>query len=184
MSIFLDSYQKEFEKIIEFLKKEIFSLRGSRVNSSLVENILVEVYGTKMPIKQLATIFIEGQKTIVIEPWDKNNLKHIERALFESSLGITPIVDGTIIRISFPPLNEEKRKEIIKILNQKAETTRIALRSLRDKIKEEIFAKEKKKEITEDEKYRLIKELDKKIDEFNKEVKELVEKKEKEIMEI
>lgn len=184
MSIFIDSYQKEFEKVIEFLEKEITALRGSRATSSLVENISVEVYGTKMPLREMARIFIEGHKSIVIEPWDKNNLKLIEKAIFESSLGVTPATDSQFVRISFPPLNEEKRKEIVKVLNQKAEQGRISLRGVRDKIREAVFTKEKNKEVSEDEKFRLFKELDEKVGKYNDEVKEMVAKKEKEIMEI
>lgn len=184
MSTLIDSYQKEFDKVIEFLNKEITALRGSRATSSLVENIMVEVYGTKIPLREMARIFTEGHKSIVIEPWDKNNLKPIEKAIFESSLGVAPVVDGQLVRISFPPLNEEKRKEIVRILHQKAEQGKIALRGVRDKIREAIVAKEKNKEVSEDEKYRLFKELDEKIGKHNDQVKEMVEKKEKEIMEI
>lgn len=184
MSVLIDSYQKEFDKVIEFLEKEISGLRGSRATSSLVENIMVEAYGTKMPLREVARIFTEGHKNIVIEPWDKNNLKAIEKAIFESSLGVAPVVDGQLVRISFPPLNEEKRKEIVRILHQKAEHARIGLRGVRDKIKETIFQQEKNKEISEDEKFRLMKELDEKIGEYNNKIKEKIEKKEKEILSI
>lgn len=184
MSTLIDSYQKEFDKVIEFLEKEITALRGSRATSSLVENIIVKAYGTKMPLREMARIFTEGHKSIVIEPWDKNNIKNIEKAIIESSLGVMPNIDGQLIRISFPPLNEEKRKEIVRILHQKAEQGKIALRGVRDRIREVIFAEEKSKEISEDEKYRFFKELDEKIGKLNDRVKEMAEKKEKEIMEI
>jgi len=184
MSTLIDSYQKDFEKVIEFLKREILGLRTSRASSTLVENILVETYGTKMPLKKLASISIQEAKTILIEPWDKNNLKYIEKAFQNSELGLTPRVENNLLRLSFPPLNEEKRKELIIILHQKSESARIALRSVRDKIREEIFKREKNKEISEDEKYRLFKELDEKIGKFNEEIRDLVEKKEKEIISI
>lgn len=184
MSNYIDSFQNEFQKVIEFLKKEIVGLRTGRANSALVENILVEAYGTKMPLKQLAGISVSDAKTIIIEPWDKNNLKNIEKAFQTIELGLTPKVENNILIVSFPPLNEEKRKELVKILYQKAESSRIALRAIRDKIREEIFKKEKSKEISEDEKYRLFKELDEKTKKFNEEIKKLVDQKEKEIMEI
>ncbi len=184
MPSLIDSYQDDFQKIIESFKREIASLRTSRASSALVENILVEAYGTKMLLKQLANISVLDGKTIIIEPWDKNNLKHIEKAFQVSDLGLTPIVENDIIRISFPPLNEERRKELIKILHQKAESARIELRRIRDKIREEIFKKEKAKEISEDEKYRLFKELDEKTRKVDQQIKELADKKEQEISQI
>jgi len=184
MSTLVDSNQKEFNKIVDFLDKEIGSLRGARASSSLVENILIEVYSSKMILKEVAGIHLEGHKSIVIEPWDKNNLKPIEKAISESSLNVVPMVDGQIIRINFPPLNEEKRKDIIRILHQKAEHARVGLRGVRDKIKDNIFQQEKSGEIGEDEKFRLMKELDEKIGNYNDIIKEKVEKKEKELMEI
>lgn len=184
MSTLIDSYQNEFDKIIEFLKREISGLRTSRASPTLVENLVVEAYGAKMTLKQLAGISVLEGKTIVIQPWDKNNLKHIERAFQISNLGLVPTIDGEIIKISIPPLTEDKRKELVKILHQKAESARIGVRGVRDKIREEIFKKEKEKEISEDEKYRLFKKLDKKTEEIGNQIKELVEKKEKEIMAI
>lgn len=184
MNTLIDSNQKEFDKIIEFLDKEVGSLRGARASTSLVENIIVKVYNSKMALKEVAGIHLEGHKSIVIEPWDKNNLKPIEKAISESSLNVVPTVDGQVIRINFPPLNEEKRKEIIRILHQKAEHARVGLRGIRDKIKETIFQQEKNGEISEDEKFRLMKELDEKSSKFRDRIKEKVEKKEKELMEI
>ncbi|MCX7778839.1 MAG: ribosome recycling factor [Patescibacteria group bacterium] len=184
MSTLIDSYQKDFEKIIEFLKREITSLRTSRASSVLVENLIVEAYGTKMPLKQLAGITVPEARTILIEPWDKNNLKNIEKAFQNSGLGLTPIVENNLLRISVPPLNEEKRKELVRLLHQKAESARIAVRGVRDKIREEIFQKERKREIGEDEKYRLFKELDEKIKKINEEIENLIERKEKEIVSI
>lgn len=178
----IDSYQNEFGKIIEFLKKEISSLRTSRASSVLVENLPVEAYGTKMALKQLASISILEGRTIVIQPWDKNNLKNIEKAFQVSDLGLVATIDGEIIKVSVPPLTEEKRKELVKILHQKAESARIGLRGVRDKIREEIFKKEKEKEISQDEKYRLLKELDKRTKEVNDQINEIVKKKEEEIM--
>lgn len=184
MANLIDSYQKEFQKVIEFFKKEITGLRTGRASSALVENILIPVYGTKLPLKQLANISVQEGKMILIEPWDKNNLKHIEKALQESSIGINPIVEANLIRITFPSLNEEKRKELIRILHQKAESARVAIRGIRDKIREEVFRKEKSKEISEDEKYRLFKELDEKVGKFNEEIKDLIEKKEREMLSV
>jgi ribosome recycling factor len=184
MSNLIDSYQKEFDKVIEYLKREIAGIRSSRVNTTLVENLSVEAYGTKMILKQLANIYVEGGRTIVIEAWDKHNIKNIEKAILDSDLGVNPVIEGDIIRLSFPPLTEEKRKELVKILHQKGETAKIGVRGIRDKIREEIFKKEKNKEISEDERYRLLKELDKKTEKINEQIKELLEKKEKEILEI
>jgi len=184
MSVFIDSFREEFDKIVVFLDKEITSLRGAKASSSLVENIMVDAYGAKMALKEMAGIHLEGHKSIVIEPWDKNNLKNIEKAIFESSLNVVPNVDGQVIRINFPPLNEEKRKEIIKILHQKAEHAKVGLRGVRDMIREDVLGQEKNKEIGEDDKFRLFKELEEKIGELNDQIKEKIEKKEKELLSI
>jgi ribosome recycling factor len=180
----VDSYKPEFEKIIDHFKNEIASLRTGRATPALVENILVEAYGVKTPIKGLASIVVSDPKTIFIEPWDKGILKEIEKAIQLQNIGVNPVNDGTRIRISMPPLTEESRKELVKVLGQKLEQVRIALRSLRDKIRSEIIDAEREKQITEDDKYALLDDLDEMMEEYNTKTQEIAEQKEKEIMTI
>jgi len=150
----------------------------------LVEAIQVESYGTTSDLMQLAAISTPEPRTISIKPWDKNILKDIERALAKSDLNVNPIVDGDIVRLNFPSLTEESRKELVKILSKKLEEARIALRSQREKIKEDVISLEKSKEISEDEKFQALKELDDMTKEYNEKIKELGDSKEKEIMTI
>src|SRR3989344_6192415 len=159
----LESYKEDFEKALSHLKDELATLRVGRANPIMVENILVESYGTKMPMKQLASIAVPAARTLVIQPCDKNIIKDIEKAIIAANIGISPVNEGQQIRLTIPQLTEESRRELVKSVGEKAEKARIALRQIRDKVKEEIIKQEKDKEITEDDKYDLIKKLDDKV---------------------
>lgn len=180
----LDVHKPEFTKVLDHLKTELSSLRTGRAHPSLVENIMVEAYGVKTPIRGLATITVIDPKTLVIEPWDKSVIKEIEKAIQLANIGVNPVNEGTKLRLSMPQLTEESRKELIKVLGQKLEQARISLRGIRDKIREEIVNAEKTKQITEDDKYRLQEELDKLVKEKNDQIKSIGEKKEQELMTI
>lgn len=184
MNIYLEKHQQEFELTITHLKKELESLRTGRATPALVENILVEAYGAKTPLEHLASITTPEPKTIVIQPWDKNIIKEIEKALSSKNLGIQPVNEGNLIRLTLAPLTEESRRELLKILSHKLEQARISLRNTRDKIKEEIVTAEKNKEITEDDKYRYQKELDEFTAQYTEKIKELGEKKTNEMITI
>ncbi len=180
----IEKYRSNFNEIIEKCKNDISVIRAARATPILVENILIEVYGTKTPLQQLANINIPDPKTILISPWDKNIVKNIEDAIRNSDLNLNPVNEGDKIRLVLPQLTEERRLELVKTLKQKLEQYRIRLRQLRDQIKEEIIDMEKQKQISEDEKYRLLEKLDKMTSEFNDKIKEIGEDKEKEIMTI
>lgn len=184
MTTIIDNHQSEYENIINHFKNELGALRTGRATPALVEGVLVEAYGVKTPLLQLATITAPDSRTIIVDPWDKNVIKEIEKAVSSANLGLNAVNEGRNLRIVIPSLTEETRKNLTKVLNQKAEDSRKALRSLRDKIKEEIQKAEKEKIIGEDEKFRLQKKLDEATTEYNDKIKELVEKKEKEIMTI
>ncbi|MBT6690772.1 ribosome recycling factor [Candidatus Parcubacteria bacterium] len=184
MNSIVQNNKDQYEKTLEFLQGDISSLRTGRVAPNLVEAIQVESYGTTSDLMQLAAISTPEPRTISIKPWDKNILKDIERALAKSDLNVNPIVDGDIVRLNFPSLTEESRKELVKILSKKLEEARIALRSQREKIKEDVISLEKSKEISEDEKFQALKELDDMTKEYNEKIKELGDSKEKEIMTI
>ena len=184
MNNFLESHKEDFAKAVEHLKGELSSLRTGRANASLVENILVEAYGVKTPIRGLANITVPDPKTLVIEPWDKSVIKDMEKAIQMANTGINPVNEGTKIRLSMPQMTEENRKDMIKILGQKLEQARISLRNVRETVKDEIAKAEKDKKIGEDEKFRFQAELEEFVKEKNEEVKVIGEKKEKELMTI
>lgn len=179
---FLENYKSELEKVLKHLREELTSFRTGRANPALVENLLVEVYGTRMPLKQLASISTPDPKTIFMQIWDKSLILEIEKAIAISNLGLTPSVEGTSVYLRISALTEEKRKELVKTLHQRLEQARIAIRGSRDKIREKIIKGEREKEITEDEKYQLFKKLDEITTEFNEQIKKIGEKKEEEIM--
>jgi ribosome recycling factor len=184
MNNFLESHKENFVKVIEHLKTELSSLRTGRAHPSLVENIVVDAYGVKTPIRGLANIIISDPKTLVVEPWDKSIIKEMEKAIQLANIGINPVNEGTKIRLSMPQMTEENRKEMIKILGQKLEQSRISLRSVRETVKDEIAAAEKDKKITEDEKFRFQEELEEFVKKHNDEIKTIGDKKEQELMTI
>lgn len=180
----IDSHHPQFVRVIDFFKKDLMSLRSGRATSNLVENILVEAYGVKTPLQQLAGITIPEPRMIIIQPWDRNIIKEIEKSLLTADLGAVPSIKEGVIHLNLPPLNEETRQRLVKILNGKLENTKRAIRAIRDEVREKIIESEREKEITEDDKYRLLEELDKKSGQYQEEIKEIAEKKEKEIMTI
>lgn len=180
----LESHKGQYDKTIEFLKRDIGSLRTGRISPSLVEKVMVDSYGVMTELLQLASITSPEPQSISIKPWDKNVVKNIEKALQDSDLNVNPVVDGDMIRLNFPPLTEESRQELVKILHKKAEESRIKLRSHREKIKEIIINQEKAKELSEDEKFQTLKDLDELTKEYNDKIKEISDQKEKEIMTI
>ena len=181
---FFDRFKSAAEKILDNLKDDLSTLRIGRANPLMVENILVEVYGSKMPLKQLASVSVPEARTLIIQPWDNNLIKEVEKAIMAASLGLTPINEGAQIRLTIPSLTEESRRELTKSVGEKMEKSRIAIRQIRDKAREEAIKKERQKEITEDDKYDLQKKLDEAIKNYNDLIKNLGEKKEKEIMTI
>ena len=172
----------EFEKGVEHFRDDIKSLRTGRANSSIVETILVDAYGTPTPLMHLASISIPDAKTILITPWDKGVVKDIEKGIVSANLGLAPVSDGAGVRITFPNLTEENRKNLVKLLNQKTEGAKVAIRGIRDKIKEEIAKAEKNNELTEDDRYELQKDLDEVTREFTALVEKIAKEKEVDIM--
>lgn len=184
MDPFFQKYEPDLEKIINQLKQELVTLRTDRANPLIVENILVKAYSVKTPLKQLASINVFQVRTIIIEPWDKNILKDIEKAIIEAKIGLSPVNKGKHLLLVFPQMTGEDRKSKISELNNKLEKTKIKIRTLRDKIREEIVTAERNKEITEDDKYNLQKKLDELTKDYNEKIKEIGRKKQEEIMTI
>lgn len=169
------------EKIKMRFKEEIASLRTGRATPDLVSKILIDCYGSKMPLEQLASINIEDAKTIRVQPWDKNAIVSIEQGIRNSEIGLQPIVDKETLRVILPELTSERRKQLLKILKEKTEKARVDVKLEREEIWRDIQLHEKKGDLSEDEKFRAKDELQKIIDKINDELEEIFEKKEKEI---
>lgn len=172
----------KLEKIIERLKGEIAGLRTGRATPALVEDLEVDYYGAITPLKALAAISSPEPRTLVVQPWDKGAVQAIEKAIQSSTLGINPISDREVIRLTIPSLTEERRKEMAKNLNRHLEDSKIHVRREREDALREVDRKEKAKEISEDEKFRKKNEIQKIVDEANKKIEEAGKAKEKEIM--
>jgi ribosome recycling factor len=184
MHSIIDDHRAEFEHVIEFLKSEMNGLRTGRANAALIDDLPVEAYGGTMTIKGVGSILVPDSKTIMVEPWDKSLLKEIEKAIRVAPIGVNPVVDGNRVRITLPALTEEGRKELVKIVNKKAEEAHIGVRGVREKVKDCIVRMEKEKEITEDDRFRLQEALETVVKGWNDKIKELAEEKEQEIMTI
>ncbi len=182
MSQSLEEIKKKMEKRVKIFKEDLSHIRTSRASISLLEGIKVDCYGTKMPITQLATINIVEGNVIVIQPWDINLIKEMEKAIQKSDLGINPTSDGKVIRLVIPPLTEERRKELTKVVGKMAEEARIAIRNIRRDILDKFKTAKKKGEISEDEYIQLEKKVQKITDEHIKKIDELLKEKEKEIL--
>lgn len=178
----INDHKKEFEKVVEHFKGEAGSIRTGRATSSLVDEITVEHYGGKYQIKELATISVPEPKTILIQPWDKSAIESIVKAIKNSNLGLNPISDAGGVRLVMPALTEERRKEFIKLLGQKAEEAHITIRRIRGELWDDIQEQEKSHKISENEKFKSKEALQKVVDEYNKKIDELEKKKAEEIM--
>jgi len=177
----LSQKQENFDKVIEHTKQELASIRTNRAAPAMIENLPVEIYGSRMPLIQIASIQVPEPKMLTVEPWDKSIIKDVEKAIQTASLGLSVSNEGNFLRIIVPPMTEETRKELIKLLHHKLETSRQAMRRTRDDIKNDIIKAEKDKEISSDEKYRVIEKLDEIAGDYNEKIKEIGEKKEVEI---
>lgn len=179
----INEKKSSFEKAIEHFKFEASKLRTGRANPSMVEDLLVDYYGTKTPLKQIASINTPEPRQITIQPWDRGAIGPIESAIRNSSeLGLNPVNDGILIRINIPTLTEERRKDMVKILNQKTEESRILVRGAREEALKEIEKAEKEGQIGEDDKFKGKEKLQEVVDEYNKKIEDLRVEKEKEIM--
>ena len=178
----IEKRNPEFEKALEHFKSELSQLRTGRASAALVENLPVDYYGAKSPMKQVASISVPEPRTIMISPWDKGALVSIEAAIRESQLNLNSNNDGQVIRVNIPALNEERRKELVKVLSQKSEDAKISIRRLREEIWEEIQEMEKTGKIGEDDKFIGKDKLQEVVDEYNAKIEEMRKKKEGEIM--
>lgn len=180
----LNDAQDRMEKVEKILISDFASLRAGRATPALLERVLVDYYGTPTPVNQTANISCPEPRMILVQPWDKNLLPAIEKAILKSDLGITPSNDGTVIRLVVPQLTEERRKDIVKQCSKKAEESKVAVRNIRRDVNDSIKALEKTKEVSEDESKKGLDDAQKLTDKFIKRIDEVLAQKEKEVMEV
>lgn len=176
--------EDRMQKAVAALGRDLKTLRAGRATPSLLDKVMVDYYGAPTPLNQLANISAPEARLLVVQPWDKNAVKDVEKALLKSDLGLTPNNDGSIIRLSIPELTQERRRELVKIVKKKAEESRVAVRNIRREANDGIKGLEKEKEISEDEARRAQDEVQKLTDRYVKEVDGVLESKEQEIMEV
>ena len=176
------NFKNELKKVEEFLSKEYSQLNIGRASPIILDGVSVESYGSYVPLKNVASVSIEDPKTLRIAPWDKSQVKGIEKAIVDSNLGLSVATDDLGIRVIFPQLTTDTRKTLVKVLKEKLEEQRITVRKEREMVFRDIEAKEKEGKITEDELFRAKEELQKIINETNDNLEAIFEKKEKEVM--
>lgn len=178
------SAKTRMEKTIESLIGALTKLRTGRAHPSLLEQIMVPYYGNDTPLSQVATINVSDARTLLVTPWEKNMVPVVEKAILTSSLGLNPATSGNAIRIPLPPLTEERRRDLTKLVKQEAENARVAVRNIRRDANHEVKELLKAKEVTEDEVRRSEDAVQKLTDQFIKQIEEHMEKKEAELLEI
>lgn len=176
--------ETRMRKCIDSFKAEMAKVRTSRASPSILEHIRIEYYGSEMPLNQVANVNASDSRTLTITPWEKNMVPVIEKAILNSDLGLNPATSGNVIRVPMPALNEERRKELIKVVRNEAEGARVSVRNVRRDANTEFKDMLKRKEITEDEERRLAEEIQKQTDKFITEVEQLLAAKETDLMAI
>jgi ribosome recycling factor len=180
---FRDTEQR-MEKAISALRSNLLSIRTGRASPALIEDIPVEVYESTMPLNQVATISVPEPRLLMVRPWDANTLSAIERAILKSDVGLTPNNDGTVIRLSIPSLTDERRRDLSRLVGERAEETRVAIRNLRREALRKLEEQERSGEISEDAFYRAKERLQDLTDEYIEKADQLAEQKQAEIMEV
>ncbi len=178
----LKNAQTEFDQALSHLKEEYSKLQIGRASAALVEGIMVEAYGSKQPIKAMASISIPDAKSIQVQPWDRSQLSAVEKAIQNSDLNINPVNDGLSLRLNLPQMTEERRKDLTKVVHRLAEEARIAVRHPRQKAIEKAKEQQKNGDITEDQLRGFEKQLQERVDQVNKTIEEAAKSKEQDVM--
>src|SRR5690606_24998730 len=181
---YLKDASKRMDKTIKVLKDDLAGIRAGRANPKLLERILVDYYGAMTPINQLANISVPEPRLLVISPWDANLLPEIEKAIQKSDIDINPTNDGKVVRLVFPELTEERRRELVKMIKKMGEEAKIAIRAIRRDTNDKFRQMEKDSELTEDELKTAEKKVQELTDEYTTKIDEIIQEKEKEIMEL
>lgn len=177
-------YDSKMKKTISAFESNLDTVRAGKASSAVLSKVSVDYYGVATPIAQIGNISTPDPKTLVIQPWDASVLKDVEKAILKSDIGITPNNDGKVIRLSFPPLTEERRKELVKLVHKYAEESKIAIRSVRRDAIEDFKTKKKNSEITEDDLKGIEKDIQTMTDDYIKEIDSISKDKEKEVLEV
>ncbi len=162
--------RRDFEKVLTHLQQELASVRTGRANPAMVETLTVDAYGTPTPLLQLASITTPEATQLLIQPWDPNTVKSIEKALQASALGIMPTVEGTVIRLHFPPLTEDRRKELVRVVHEKLEMAKVSVRGIREDVQKQVKLVERNGELSEDQAALETKALQSTVEEFNERI--------------
>ena len=184
MDMVLKETKAKMERVVELCKKDFSVIRTGRASPAILENVRADYYGTLTPINQMAKISVPEPRLIVIQPWDKEGIKSIERAILKSDLGLNPAVDGEIIRLAIPQLTEERRKELVKVVRNKTEDQRINVRNIRREANEELKVMENDGDISEDNYHRTLDKIQELTDEYIEKIDDLLKEKEEEKMEV
>lgn len=184
VAVALKQMDDKMVKAIDALKVDLATIRAGRANPALLSKVYVDYYGTPTPIKQVANVAAPEPRLITVQPWEKNMVKAIEKAIMASDLGLNPNSDGVVIRLNIPQLTEERRKELVKLVGKKAEEYRVTLRNARRDANDAVKKMEKSKEITEDDSKKAVDDIQKNTDKRMKELEVVVAAKEKEVMAI
>jgi len=176
--------EQRMHKSVDALKEELKRMRTGRAHAGLLESVRVEYYGTQVPVKQTANITVEDARTLVVTPWEKNMVSAVEKAILNAGLGLNPVTAGQVIRVPLPPMTEERRKELVKVVRHSAETARVAIRAVRRDALADVKDLLKEKLITEDEERKAEVDTQKLTDKYIGQIDALLKEKEAEIMEI
>ena len=180
----LQMARTSMDKAIDALKRDFSKVRTGRASISLLDDVRVDYYGTPTPLNQVGTMTVPEPRMITVQPWEKNLIPEIEKAIHKAGLGLNPSSDGSLVRIIIPPLTEERRKEMVKVIKRMGEESKIAIRNARREANDMLKKLEKEKEISEDELKRAEKEVQEFTDQYVKKVDDLVANKEEEVMEV
>ena len=184
MAANINDFETKMKKSISVLNSDLASVRAGRANPAILDKVSVEYYGVATPLPQIGTVSVPDPRCILIQPWDAGILKEVEKAILASDIGITPNNDGKSIRLNFPPLTEERRKEIVKSIRKKGEDTKVAVRSIRRDAMDAFKNDKKNGDLTEDDLKNIENDVQKLTDKYIKEVDTMIAAKEKEVMEV
>jgi ribosome recycling factor len=182
MQALMKDIESRMNGAIEMLTREFASVRTGRASAGLLETIRVDYYGTPTPVPQMASVSVPDARTLVIQPWEAGQLGAIEKAIMKSDLGLTPVNDGKVVRLTMPPLNEERRKQLAKTVHKLAEETRVAIRNIRREANDTLKALGRDRKVSEDEERRGHEQIQKTTDRYIAKIEEVLKKKEQEIL--
>jgi ribosome recycling factor len=180
----LKQTEERMEKAVQALKRDLTTVRTGRAMPSMLDKVLVEYYGTQMPVNQVANVSTPDPRTLVIAPWEKSMLSEIEKAILKSDLGLNPSNDGSVIRLVIPPLTEQRRQELVKVVKKMAEDARVAVRNIRRDANDELKKAEKAGELSEDEVRRTLDKIQNLTDKYVAEIDKVSAAKEKDVLEV